>query len=52
VVSKALSDNLCIWRNMWSDSGDLARHAHSYMQAQLQAAHAAARQASSAHPQM
>lgn len=35
VVSKELSNNLGIWRNLWDDSRDLARHAHEFMSGQL-----------------
>jgi D-psicose/D-tagatose/L-ribulose 3-epimerase len=31
VVDPALSNALCIWRNLWQDSDDLASHALSYM---------------------
>lgn len=31
VVSKDLSNNLCVWRNLWSDSEDLAAHARGYI---------------------
>jgi len=33
VVDPALSNALCIWRNLWSDSDDLASHALKYMKA-------------------
>ena len=31
VVDPALSNTLCVWRNLWSDSDDLASHALQYM---------------------
>lgn len=31
VVDPALSNTLCVWRNLWSDSNDLATHALAYM---------------------
>ncbi len=45
VVSPNLSNNLCVWRNLWSDSGDLSAHAHTYIDAMWRAALVAARQA-------
>ena len=33
VVDPALSNALCVWRNLWSDSDDLARHALKFMRA-------------------
>jgi D-psicose/D-tagatose/L-ribulose 3-epimerase len=33
VVDPALSNALCIWRNLWEDSDDLAVHALKYMKA-------------------
>jgi D-psicose/D-tagatose/L-ribulose 3-epimerase len=33
VVDPALSNALCIWRNLWEDSDDLASHAVKYMKA-------------------
>lgn len=38
VVSKDLSAALCVWRNLWDDSADLAQHAHKYVTTQLHAA--------------
>jgi D-psicose/D-tagatose/L-ribulose 3-epimerase len=38
VVSKDLSNALCVWRNLWDDSSELATHARKYMEAQLEAA--------------
>jgi D-psicose/D-tagatose/L-ribulose 3-epimerase len=37
VVSPALSNTLAIWRNLWTDSADLARHARSFIDGQLRA---------------
>ena len=37
VVSPVLSNMLAIWRNLWDDSGDLARHARSFIDDQLRA---------------
>ncbi len=31
VVSATLSNDLAIWRNLWDDGADLARHAHTHM---------------------
>jgi D-psicose/D-tagatose/L-ribulose 3-epimerase len=31
VVSPTLSNDLSIWRNLWNDGPELARHAHDYM---------------------
>ena len=45
VVSPNLSNNLCVWRNLWSDSGDLSAHARGYIDAMWRAALIAARQA-------
>jgi D-psicose/D-tagatose/L-ribulose 3-epimerase len=41
VVEDGLSDTLSIWRELWSDSDDLARHARCFIAEQLQAASAA-----------
>lgn len=38
VVDPVLSNMLGVWRNLWSDSGDLARHAKAFMEDQLLAA--------------
>lgn len=38
VVDPKLSNMLGVWRNLWSDSYDLARHAKAFMEAQLHAA--------------
>lgn len=38
VVSPDLSNNLCVWRNLWSDSSDLAQHAQKYIDSQMHAA--------------
>lgn len=43
VVSKELSNTLGVWRNLWDDSDDLARHALDYMRG-----HVAGLQANSA----
>ena len=40
VVSPTLSNDLAIWRNLWDDGGDLARHAHAYMEGMIQASQA------------
>jgi D-psicose/D-tagatose/L-ribulose 3-epimerase len=37
VVAPPLSNALCIWRDLWTDSEDLARHAMQFMNANLQA---------------
>ncbi|REC93950.1 sugar phosphate isomerase/epimerase family protein [Kushneria indalinina] len=37
VVARGLSNDLGIWRNLWSDSDDLARHAREFMGNQLHA---------------
>lgn len=39
VVAEGLSVDLSIWRNLWSDSMDLATHARAFMQQHLHAAH-------------
>lgn len=44
VVSKDLSNNLCVWRNMWRDSDHLARQAREFIQLQWTAAKIAAAQ--------
>lgn len=36
VVSPTLSSDLAIWRDLWSDGADLARHAHGFMRAELE----------------
>jgi D-psicose/D-tagatose/L-ribulose 3-epimerase len=38
VVDPVLSNMLGVWRNLWSDSHDLAGHAKAFMEAQLVAA--------------
>lgn len=38
VVSPTLSNALCVWRDLWEDSEDLATHAQRYMAAQWHAA--------------
>lgn len=35
VVSRGLSNDLAVWRNLWSDGADLARHAHGFITEQL-----------------
>ena len=43
MVDPVLSNMLGVWRNLWSDGYDLARHAKAFMEAQLvSAAHAVA----------
>ncbi|WP_433236061.1 sugar phosphate isomerase/epimerase family protein [Streptosporangium sp. CA-135522] len=37
VVMRGLSNDLAIWRNLWSDGEDLARHAHAFITSQLHA---------------
>ena len=41
VVGQPLEGILGIWRNLWEDGYDLARHAKQYTEAQLKAAHEA-----------
>jgi D-psicose/D-tagatose/L-ribulose 3-epimerase len=48
VVSEDLSNNLCVWRNLWSDSSDLAEHAQGYIDTHWSAALITARQAKTA----
>ncbi|MBV9230513.1 MAG: sugar phosphate isomerase/epimerase, partial [Chloroflexi bacterium] len=38
VVAPGLSSTLAIWRNMWSDSVDLARHARKFIDDSLHSA--------------
>lgn len=38
VVNKQLSGILAIWRNLWEDGGDLARHAKGFIECGLKAA--------------
>ena len=38
VVSKDLSNTLCVWRNLWEDGADLAQHARQYIDLQLRSA--------------
>lgn len=52
VVSKDLSNTLCVWRNMWSDSDHLARQARGYIEHQWTAAKIAAVQAKYSTPSM
>ena len=35
VVAPGLSNDLAVWRNLWSDGADLARHAHQFITEQL-----------------
>jgi D-psicose/D-tagatose/L-ribulose 3-epimerase len=35
VIAPELSNAICIWRNLWTDSEDLARHAREFIGAQL-----------------
>jgi D-psicose/D-tagatose/L-ribulose 3-epimerase len=35
VVDPALSNTLCVWRNLWDDSDDLASHALAYMKERI-----------------
>lgn len=39
VVARGLSSDLAIWRNLWEDGEDLARHARAYMANQLSASY-------------
>ncbi|CAN5131498.1 sugar phosphate isomerase/epimerase [soil metagenome] len=41
VVNKQLSGILAIWRNLWEDSGDLARHAKGFIEHGMKSAHEA-----------
>lgn len=50
VVSADLSNTLCVWRNMWSDSDDLARQAKAFIDSQWAAAGIAAVQAEKSTP--
>ncbi|WP_326719855.1 sugar phosphate isomerase/epimerase [Streptomyces sp. NBC_00243] len=43
VVDPALSNTLAVWRNMWDDNVDLARHAYRFITDGLAAARAGAR---------
>jgi D-psicose/D-tagatose/L-ribulose 3-epimerase len=38
VVAQGLSNDLAVWRNLWSDGMDLAKHAHAFMATQIKAA--------------
>ncbi|MEV7087403.1 sugar phosphate isomerase/epimerase family protein [Streptomyces sp. NPDC093085] len=38
VVAQGLSNDLAVWRNLWTDGEDLARHAHGFITHQLAAA--------------
>jgi D-psicose/D-tagatose/L-ribulose 3-epimerase len=35
VVHPTLSNNLAVWRNLWDDSEDLARHARDFLRERL-----------------
>jgi D-psicose/D-tagatose/L-ribulose 3-epimerase len=50
VVSTELSNNLCVWRNMWSQSQLLARHARAFIEQQLISARVAALQEGASTP--
>ena len=41
VVARGLSNDLAVWRNLWTDSEDLAVHARTFLQNQLHASRAA-----------
>jgi D-psicose/D-tagatose/L-ribulose 3-epimerase len=41
VVAPGLSNQLAVWRDLWTDGADLARHARSFIADQLKAAHTA-----------
>lgn len=45
VVSEDLSNLLCVWRNMWNESANLAAHARGFVDAHWRAARVAAAQA-------
>ena len=38
VVDPALSSTLAVWRNLWSDSADLARRARQFIDNEMDAA--------------
>lgn len=38
VVAQGLSNDLAVWRNLWTDGPELARHAHAFLSAHLAAA--------------
>nr|WP_218566188.1 hypothetical protein [Vallicoccus soli] len=38
VVAQGLSNDLAVWRNLWDDGEDLARHARSFMADRIAAA--------------
>lgn len=42
VVARGLSNDLAVWRNLWTDGEDLALHAHVFMSEQLRLVRAAA----------
>jgi D-psicose/D-tagatose/L-ribulose 3-epimerase len=35
VIAQGHSNELAVWRNLWSDGADLARHAHKFITEQL-----------------
>jgi D-psicose/D-tagatose/L-ribulose 3-epimerase len=37
VVAAGLSNDLAVWRNLWTDGDDLARHARVFIVGQLAA---------------
>lgn len=39
VVSKDLSNALCVWRNLWDDGADLAQHARGFIDQSLSETH-------------
>ena len=49
VVNKQLSGILGIWRNLWEDGADLARHAKGFIEHGLKAAREAHVRATAAH---
>jgi D-psicose/D-tagatose/L-ribulose 3-epimerase len=40
VVDPNLSNTLAVWRDLWDDGDDLARHAHRHVQDGLRSARA------------
>ncbi len=42
VVARGLSNDPAIWRDLWDDGEDLARHAHRFISEQLRLVRAAA----------
>lgn len=41
VIAQGLSNDLAIWRNLWTDGPDLAAHARAFIASQIHATHAA-----------